>query len=150
MWALTLRNGAPKMKRADDSERTGCNADFTAPTPPGNIGHMMRCTNESMGQLVENLSQMAGSSFDHPIVDATGLKGGWDFLLGWTPTSQLQRPASASPDQPAGAPTATDPSVRSDVPIFDAVERQIDLKLVKEKRSIPVIVVDHVDETPIQ
>jgi uncharacterized protein (TIGR03435 family) len=150
VWALTLRNGAPKMKQADDSERTGCNADFTAPTPPGNIGHMMRCTNESMAQLVENLQQMAGSSFDRPLVDATGLRGGWDFLLGWTPTSQLPRPASASPDQPAGAPIATDPSVRGDVPIFDAVERQINLKLVKEKRSIPVIVVDHVDETPIQ
>lgn len=150
VWALTLRSGPPKMKRADDSERTGCNADFTAPTPPGNIGHMMRCTNESMAQLVENLQQMAGSSFDHPLVDATGLKGGWDFLLGWTPTSQYQRLAPPSPGQPAGSPIASDPSVPGDVPIFDAVERQIGLKLVKEKRSIPVIVVDHVDEQPIE
>ena len=150
VWALTLRNGAPKMTRADESERTGCNADFRAPTPAGNIGHMVRCTNESMAQLVENLWQMAGSSFDHPLVDATGLQGGWDFSLGWTPTSQYQRPAPPNPDQPPGAPIASDPSVPGDVPIFDAVERQIGLKLVKEKHSIPVIVVDHVDEKPIQ
>ncbi len=145
VWALTLRNGAPKMKAADDSERTVCKADFAAPTF-GNIGHMVRCTNVTMGQLMDYLRQMAGSSFDHPLYDATGLKGGWDFLLGWTPTNALQSPPPNA-DQPAGPAIAADPG---DVPIFDAVEREINLKFVREKQSIPVIVVDHVDETPIQ
>jgi uncharacterized protein (TIGR03435 family) len=30
------------------------------------------------------------------------------------------------------------------------VERMLGVKLVKQKRSIPVIVVDHVDEKPIE
>jgi uncharacterized protein (TIGR03435 family) len=33
---------------------------------------------------------------------------------------------------------------------FEAVERELGLKLVKRKRTIPVIVVDHVDEKPIE
>jgi uncharacterized protein (TIGR03435 family) len=33
---------------------------------------------------------------------------------------------------------------------YEAVERLTGLKLVKQKRSIPVIVVDHVDEKPIE
>jgi len=35
------------------------------------------------------------------------------------------------------------------ITVFDAVERQLGLKLVKQRRSMPVIVVDHVAEKPI-
>jgi uncharacterized protein (TIGR03435 family) len=150
VWALKVHNGTPKMTQSDDSERTGCKADLTAAKPAGNIPYMLKCTNESMAQLAENLQRMAMSNLDHPIIDDTGLKGGWDFFLGWTPTTQFQRPALTNPDQPAGAPIATDPSVPGDMPIFEALEREVGLKLVKEKHSFPVIVVDHVDEMPIQ
>src|ERR1700692_1303954 len=34
---------------------------------------------------------MANAYIDHPIVDATELKGGWNFLIGWTPKAALQR-----------------------------------------------------------
>ncbi len=149
VWALTLHNGTPKMIQANDSERTGCKGDPSAPKPSRNIPYMVHCQNESMAQLAESLQRMAGGMFDHPIVDDTGLKGGWDFYLGWTPNNQMQsqppNPAS-NPDQAAVTP-ASDPG---DVPIFDALERQVGLKAVKEKRSIPVLVVDHVDEKPIQ
>ena len=33
---------------------------------------------------------------------------------------------------------------------YEVVERLIGVKLVKQKRSIPVIVVDHVDEKPLE
>ena len=36
------------------------------------------------------------------------------------------------------------------ITVFDAVERQLGLKLVTRKQSVPVIVVDHVDEKPLQ
>jgi uncharacterized protein (TIGR03435 family) len=34
--------------------------------------------------------------------------------------------------------------------VFEAVDLELGLKLVKQKRSIPVIVVDHLSEKPIQ
>jgi uncharacterized protein (TIGR03435 family) len=36
------------------------------------------------------------------------------------------------------------------ISIFDAVDKQLGLKLVKQKRSVPVIVVDHVREKPVE
>jgi uncharacterized protein (TIGR03435 family) len=56
-----------------------------------------------------------------------------------------QRPAA---DQPAAA--VVEASTPNGISVFDAVERELGLKLVKQKRSIPVIVVDHVDEKPIE
>ena len=41
-------------------------------------------------------------------------------------------------------------AVFAGVSVFDALESELGLKLVKQKRSIPVIVVDHVDEKPIE
>jgi uncharacterized protein (TIGR03435 family) len=36
------------------------------------------------------------------------------------------------------------------ITVFDAVARELGLKLVKQRRSMPIIVVDHVDEKPIE
>jgi uncharacterized protein (TIGR03435 family) len=149
VYALTLANGKPKMTQADDSERSGCKPDPNAPVPFTNVGTMLRCKNTSMAELAQNLQQMANAYIDHPIADATGLQGGWDFLIGWTPKAILQpTPQAPNPNQPPGAIVeATDPS---GISVFDAVEKELGLKLVKQKRSIPVIVVDHVDEKPIE
>jgi uncharacterized protein (TIGR03435 family) len=43
-----------------------------------------------------------------------------------------------------------DAAAPSGISVFEAVEKELGLKLVKQKRSIPVIVVDHVDEKPLE
>jgi len=48
----------------------------------------------------------------------------------------------------SGETAASDPS--GGISVFDAVEKELGLKLVKQTRSIPVIVVDHIDEKPIE
>jgi uncharacterized protein (TIGR03435 family) len=145
VYALTMGSGKPKLTQADESERTGCKPDGNAPKPVANIGVMIGCKNTSMGELAQNLQQMAGAYIDHPIVDATGLQGGWNFLIGWTPKGQLQAPQAPSPG--GGEVEASMPN---GISVFEAVEKELGLKLVKQKRSIPVIVVDHVDEKPIE
>lgn len=148
VYALTLGGGKPKMTQADDSERSGCRPDPNAPKPFTNIQTMIGCKNTTMAELAQNLQQQANAYIDHPIVDVTGLSGGWDFLIGWTPKALLQAPQAQSPDQPAGA--VVDAAAPSGISVFEAVERELGLKLVKQKRSIPVIVVDHVDEKPLE
>jgi uncharacterized protein (TIGR03435 family) len=55
------------------------------------------------------------------------------------------RPA-ADPGKNGGETAeASDPS---GITPFEAVEKELGLKLVKQKRTIPVIVVDHVEEKP--
>ncbi len=147
VYALMLAGSKPKMTQADDSERSSCRFDPNAPKPFPNVGMIDRCKNRSMDEFAKDL-EMANGYIDHPVVNATGLQGGWDFLLGWTPTGQLHTPPSPDPSQPAG-PTA-EATAPLDISVFEALQQELGLKLVKEKRSIPVIVVDHVDEKPIE
>jgi uncharacterized protein (TIGR03435 family) len=148
VYALIAGSGKPKMTRADDSERSGCKPDPAAPRPFSNIQTMISCKNTAMSELAQNLQQQANAYIDHPIVDATGLEGGWDFLIGWTPKALLQTPQGPSPDQTPGA--VVNAAAPSGISVFEAVEKELGLKLVKQKRSIPVIVVDHVDEKPLE
>jgi uncharacterized protein (TIGR03435 family) len=135
------------MTRAEETERSGCRPDPTAPKPAKNIGAMMSCKNLSMADLAQNLQQMAGAYIDHPVVDATGLDGGWDFLVGWTPKQMLQAQQPPAPSAGGVMPEAAEPNGLS---VFEAVERELGLKLVKQKRSVPVTVVDHVLEKPVE
>ena len=146
VYALTT-SGQPKFTRAEESERAGCKPDPSAKKPVSNMGPMMSCKNTSMGELAQNLEQMANAYIDHPIVDGTGLEGGWDFLVGWTPKGMLQKPQAANPNAPGALPEASDPD---GISVFEAMEKELGLKLVKQKRSIPVIVVDHVSEKPVE
>jgi uncharacterized protein (TIGR03435 family) len=97
-----------------------------------------------MSELAENLQRMANAYIDHPIVDATGLEGGWDFLMGWTPRQLLQQ-APKSGAEASG--TASEPT---GITVFEAVERELGLKLVKQTHMYPVTVVDHVSEKPVE
>jgi uncharacterized protein (TIGR03435 family) len=148
VYALTLAGGKLKITQAEESERAGCKPDPNAPRPVTKMGAMIGCKNTTMSDLAEDLQMMAGAYIDHPVVDATGLRGGWDFLMGWTPKAQFQQTQAPNPNQPpAQVPQADDPD---GITAFEAVERELGLKLVKQKRTIPVIVVDHVDEKPIE
>jgi len=104
---------------------------------------MTGCMNTSMGELAENMQQMAPAYIDHPVVDETGIEGGWNFFIGWTPRSMLQQVDNSN--QPVGA--AADPT---GISFFEAVERELGLKLVKQTRKYPVIVVDHIEEKPVE
>jgi len=95
------------MTRAEDSERSACKPDANAPKPFPNMQPMIACRNTSMAELAQTLQQFAAGYMDHPVVDATGLEGGWDFVMGWTAKNALQAPqeseCESDPNQPAGA-----------------------------------------------
>lgn len=141
VYVLTAGKGKPKMTPAKDSDRTGCKPAPNAPPPLPGI-RMTGCTNTSMAELAETMLRMAPAYIDHPVVDETGIEGGWNFYIGWTPRGMLQ-PTDNS-NQPAG--TAADPTAIS---FFEAVERELGLKLQKQTRVYPVIVVDHIAEKPV-
>ncbi len=146
VYALMVGSGKPKLTRAEESERAGCKPDPNAPKPVSKMGPMIGCKNTSMSELADNLQRMAGAYIDHPIVDATGLEGGWNFAVGWTPRAQLQQ---QQPPGSTGAEAGNEASDPNTISVFEAVERELGLKLVKQKKTIPVIVVDHVSEKPV-
>ncbi|HXD75117.1 MAG TPA: TIGR03435 family protein, partial [Vicinamibacterales bacterium] len=72
-----------------------------------------------------------------PVLDRTGLTGRYTFSV------NLQ-------DLPAGASPADQKSAdfRSDTPAFTALQEQLGLKLVPDRASIEMLVVDHADRIP--
>jgi uncharacterized protein (TIGR03435 family) len=137
-YALTV-DGKHKLVKADPNERSDCRPDTTAPRPSPSVGVMVNCKNTTMAEFARNLEQATGF-FDHPIVDGTGLEGGWNFMIGWS----SQRTA------PANAQGQNEPPAPGYLSSYEAVEQLLGLKLVKGKRSIPAIVVDHVAEKPLE
>jgi uncharacterized protein (TIGR03435 family) len=101
--------------------------------------------------LAERL-QNVGPVLPHQVLDATGSTGAWDVTL----TFSLAPPAGggargATKGGPPGfgggdAPGSSDPS--GSVSLFEALEKQLGLKLELHKRPLPVLVIDHVEENP--
>jgi uncharacterized protein (TIGR03435 family) len=83
--------------------------------------------------------------FDRPVIDLTGIEGSFDFTLGWTGKQRIldgrNRPAAAVPQ--GGVAVPSDPS--GAITIFEAVERQLGLKVEAQKHPMPVLVIDHED-----
>jgi uncharacterized protein (TIGR03435 family) len=69
------------------------------------------------------------------IIDKTGIEGGFDFTLNWTPDpTETQNTNAAVSIDPAG------PS------IFTAIQEQLGLKLESTKTPVDVILIDSVQK----
>jgi uncharacterized protein (TIGR03435 family) len=146
-YALLPPKGELKLKKADPSERQSCRPDPTA--IPANTGGVPMqagtCTNTTMEEFVRILPQVAGAYFDHPVVDATGLQGAWTFTFYFSPRGALEQPRPASTEPGAGG-AALDPG---GLTIFQALEKQLGLKIEKGTYPIPVVVIDSMEQKPI-
>ena len=73
-------------------------------------------------------------------MDATGLKGAWDFRLDWTPLSGGLAGLGAGPGQEFDTGST----------IFSTMEKNLGIKLEQREQSMPVIVIDRVDRVPTE
>ena len=84
-----------------------------------------------------------------PVEDKTGLDGSYDFTLTFTPIGLLNGPAADAAETAAGSPAAATPLDPSGgLSLFDAVNRQLGLKLEMRKRPMKVLVIDSIEEKP--
>ncbi|HLK67925.1 MAG TPA: TIGR03435 family protein [Bryobacteraceae bacterium] len=159
--AYSLVAAKPKMKKADPASRTWCkNPSAPAGSPPGT--RILNCQNITMAQFADRLQNMA-PGLSWPVLDATGITGGWDFTLSYTQSFQFASVATrggggdgprATDAMPLGGggggavPTAADPV--AGYTIFEAIEKQLGLKLETQKRPMPVFVIDHMEQKPTE
>jgi uncharacterized protein (TIGR03435 family) len=134
--AYSLVAAKPRMKKADPATRSSCKRSNSP------LGETLTCQNMTMADFVEEL-QSNGSGLAWPVLDATGLEGGWDFTLSFDPNAAFRMNA---PGRGGDVTQASDPS--GVVTIFSAVEKQLGLKLEARKRAVPIIVIDHIDPMP--
>jgi len=158
LTAYSLVAAKPKMTKADPASRSWCKPPQqipgAAPAPQGS--QALICQNVTMAQFAD-LVRARTNGIDGPVVDMTGLEGSWDFRITYSPFFATQvnlaaaraaaGVAAGGPGGDAGLAAASDPTVDG-VSIFDALEKQLGLKLVKTKRPAQVFVIDHIDQTP--
>jgi uncharacterized protein (TIGR03435 family) len=145
--AYSLVAVKPKMKQADPASRTHCiQANAPAGSAPGSV--MMTCQNTTTAQFTEQLRGQ-GQGINIVPLDATGIEGGWDFTLTWNRRAGMTIATVRVGDgaaAPGDTPAASDPS--GGLSIFEAIEKQLGLKLETQKRPMPVYVIDHLDQKP--
>jgi uncharacterized protein (TIGR03435 family) len=150
--AYTLVAVKPKLKKADPASRTYCkNTNAPPNAPPGS--QVITCQNVTMAQFADRLQNMA-PGLNWPIEDVTEIEGGWDFTLTYSRAAMMfngplgGRGGDAGPAAGAPIPTAADPS--GGLTIFEAVEKELGLKLESRKRTLPVYVIDHMEPKPTE
>jgi uncharacterized protein (TIGR03435 family) len=114
------------MKEAPEGEDTNCQPKG-APTENGL--QTLECTNLSMAAFAERFHQYANGYLTHPVVDQTGLKGGYDFTIRWTGRGVLDR-------------------THEGISFFEAADKQLGLKIEEKKVPLPAMAIDSVNETP--
>lgn len=122
------KGGKPKLKESDNATNS-CHGEPQNPPPTVPI-NVVKCTGSTMDQIAANLRDFGGNYLSFPTVNQTGIEGTFDFTLRWHPRQVL---GSAGADG---------------ISIFDAVDKQLGLKLEAGKAPVPVLVVDSVNETP--
>jgi len=129
--AYVLSKGKRELKlkaASDTSATTGCQS--MRPVIDGGIPYSnIQCRNVTMDGFARTLRRLVSGPLGNlPVVDSTGLEGGWDIDLQYAARS-------ASSDGPA------------DAGVLEAVEK-LGLKLEAGKTPQPVLVVESVNEQP--
>jgi uncharacterized protein (TIGR03435 family) len=131
-----------RLQKADPQDRTNCKTGSSAQNPI--LNRLITCRNVTMTQFASMLENMASGYVKAPIKDATGLEGYWDFSVNFSGVNLLPG-GQFDPNSAAGT---ADPNGSLSLP--EALLKQLGLKLQMEKRPIPVLVVDHVEDKPTQ
>jgi uncharacterized protein (TIGR03435 family) len=156
MDAYTLEVADPKLAgvklaKAGPMEQTGCDS---RPGPDGKdprmenivLNSLQSCWDTTMDEYAGELQSIAPDYFFFPVKNDTGLKGAFDFTMGWSSADLVHGTGMGPVPAAEGAQAAGDPN--GAVSFFDAIKKQLGLKVIKEKRPEPVLVIDHIDEQP--
>jgi uncharacterized protein (TIGR03435 family) len=120
MYALAVAKNGPKFKTTESETGISSNSSRTR-------WHVV--AKVSMHRFAEFLSDEAG----RPVVDRTGLSGGYELTLDWAPDN-----AAAANDPTAG------PS------LFTALQEQLGLRLDSTKGPVEMLVIDRAERTPTE
>jgi uncharacterized protein (TIGR03435 family) len=126
VYALVVSKNGPKLEAAKDEGATQVGAGD---------GDEVVFERASMTTLAGTV----GRSMDRPVIDATGLKGLYNFKLRWADDSRPKQNATAGA-LPVESDAADAPS------IFTALQERLGLKLESRKAPVEVLVIDHIEQ----
>jgi uncharacterized protein (TIGR03435 family) len=144
VYVLVVAKGGSKLQSSEGSGEARCVASVgsiqpgEAPRPAvaANAINHRECANMTMDQFVVTLSQLAPRYIDRPVLNQTDLKGTYNFKLEWT-TLQSSGGDTSSPTGNMGGYT-----------LFEALEKELGLKLNDRKAPMESIIIDQVEPKP--
>jgi uncharacterized protein (TIGR03435 family) len=107
-----------------------------APNAPSHVRIGGR--NVTLALLAAHLGEMG--RYDRPIVDQTGLSGTFDLVLEWGPDPGSEK--QSNPDNSSQDERQTY--------LQEALEDQLGLRLERQRAPVRILLVDHVDEHPVE
>jgi uncharacterized protein (TIGR03435 family) len=139
-YVLTVRKRSAQLADADPSRHSDCRR------APASGGLSFSCRNTTMAQFAERIRETIWGDLQNerlPVADATGLSGAFDFTVTWTPGARANPDQRADGDQPGAVPAASIPT--GELTLFVAIDKQLGIRLQKQKHPMPVMVIDHVE-----
>jgi uncharacterized protein (TIGR03435 family) len=131
VYGLTVDKGGPKLQ---PHEAQSAGDPWIEQEQPQFLHVKMHAKFVPMDYFAWRLGQI----LDRPVLDLTKLKGGYDFDLAYT----RELPAGI----PEGASLNGEPIDSSGPSIFEAMQKQLGLKLERQKGSVDVMVIDHAEK----
>lgn len=130
VYALTPAKGGAKLQQSAGSGERNCKRIVGGSGDPdakglSSIEAGFLCVNMTLSNLADMLPEMAGAYIDRMVVNATGLEDRYDFKLFWVGRANIDQ---------------------GGLTIFEAIEKQLGLKLESRKMPMPVTVIDHIDK----
>lgn len=131
-YDMVLVKKSENLKPSTEGARVPAEPSWLRPVtgPPVRVRAQFNGVNQSMARLAAFVSDR----LDRPVADATGLSGGFDFVLRYS-------------DGPPGPSVTTDDD--PGLSVEDALREQLGLGLVKKKVQAEVLVIDHIEKTPV-
>lgn len=133
------------------------------PMPAGGRGGLMqmmmpgRARMMGIKQTMQDLAQRLSQQLNRPVIDATGLTAKYDFTLTYAPEgmSGMAPVRIGAPPPPPGGGAGPGPEMpETDAPpppnLFSAIQSDLGLRLEAKKGPVDMIVIDHVEKTPIE
>jgi uncharacterized protein (TIGR03435 family) len=129
VYALEVAKGGPKMQESAEGDKgdSGCARSFAEHDGATLAAVCHRMTGAEIAQQVQSLAP--GYFQDGPVMDMSGLKGVYDFKLEWITRVEANNGSEG--------PT-----------IFDAVQKQLGLRLEGRKQAVEILAIDHCEKEP--
>lgn len=148
-YELTLAKSGSKLQESAGAEEESAAGFLSGPPklatdgfpalPAGRSSYMAimydRARWRAVNMAMQDFSTRVAAQVGHPVTNATGLKGKYDFILSWE-ASALR--------------TQGDDSSTTGPDLFRALQEQLGLKLDSKKAPIEVLVVDHIERFPTE
>jgi uncharacterized protein (TIGR03435 family) len=173
LYEMVVAKGGIKMKEAAAEEPAAADAaprpagapgppkldkDGFPILPPGRGGMMImtqgRARSRNSEVTMESLAGMLAGQLNKPVIDATGLKGKYDYTLSWVPERFGMAPSNITgggpPPSGEGVGAGGAPDGDAGPTLLVAVQQQLGLKLEPKKGMVDILVVDHIERVPTE